>query len=311
MDSHLLINIFIATIASGTPFVFAALGELVTEKSGVLNLGVEGMMLVGAICGFIGMSASGSVLVAVICGMAAGAGMALIFAILTLNLMANQVASGLALTIFGLGLSSFLGLPYTSVALGGVPEVHIPLLSDIPVLGEMFFRFDLLIYSSVLLFFGVNWFLFKTKAGLVLRGIGEAPKSAHALGYNVIGIRYLAVIFGGAMAGLGGVYLSVAYTPMWVEGMVAGRGWVSLALVVFATWRPARVMVGAYLFGGITIAQFHVQGFGIDCPAQLLSMLPYIATIVVLVFISRNPNTIRLNSPASLGITYHPSQPHS
>ncbi len=311
MDFEIIIKILVAAVASGTPFVYAALGELITEKSGVLNLGVEGMMLVGAISGFIGMATTGSIFVAVICGMAAGAIMAGIFAFLTLNLMANQVASGLALTIFGVGLSSFMGLKFTSVALSGVPELHIPLLSDIPVLGELLFSFDILIYCSILLFAGVSWFLYKTKAGLVLRGIGEAPKSAHALGYNVIGIRYLAVLFGGAMAGLGGVYLCIAYTPMWVEGMVAGRGWVSLALVVFATWRPARVMVGAYLFGGITIAQFHIQGFGIDIPSQLLSMLPYISTIVVLVFISRNPSTIRLNSPASLGSTYHPSQPHS
>ncbi len=306
MDFDIFIQILIAAIGAGTPFVFAALGELITEKSGVLNLGVEGMMLVGAISGFIAMANTGSLMVAVLCGMSAGALMSCIFAVLTLTLMANQVASGLALTIFGVGLSAFLGLKYTSIALPGVNELHIPFLSDIPVIGPLLFSHDILIYSSLVLFVAVSWFLYKTKAGLILRGIGEAPKSAHALGYNVIKIRYLAVLFGGAMAGLGGTYLSVAYTPMWVEGMVAGRGWVSLALVVFATWRPARVMAGAYLFGGITIAQFHVQGFGIDIPAQLLSMLPYIATIIVLVLISRDQNTIRLNSPASLGITYHP-----
>ena len=306
MDFDIFIHILIAAIAAGTPFVYAALGELITEKSGVLNLGVEGMMLVGAISGFIAMAKTGSLLVAVLCGMTAGALMSGIFAVLTLTLMANQVASGLALTIFGVGLSAFLGLEYTSIALPGVPEIHIPLLASIPVIGPLFFSFDILIYSSGVLFVAISWFMYKSKSGLILRGVGEAPKSAHALGYNVIKIRYIAVLFGGAMAGLGGTYLSVAYTPMWVEGMVAGRGWVSLALVVFATWRPARVMLGAYLFGAITIAQFHVQGFGIDIPAQLLSMLPYIATIVVLVFISRDKNTIRLNSPASLGITYHP-----
>jgi simple sugar transport system permease protein len=220
--------------------------------------------------------------------------------------MANQVASGLALTIFGVGLSAFLGLNYTSIALPGVPDLHMPLLSDIPVVGKLLFSYNILVYGSILLFVILSWFLYKTRPGLVLRSIGESPRSAHALGYNVIGIRYLAVLFGGAMAGLGGVYLSVAYTPMWVEGMVAGRGWVSLALVVFATWRPARVMAGAYLFGGITIAQFHVQGLGIEISSQFLSMLPYIATIIVLVLISRNKNTIRLNSPASLGLTYHP-----
>jgi len=308
MDFDLLIQILVAAIGAGTPFVYAALGELVTEKSGVLNLGVEGMMLVGAISGFIAMAGTGSLAAAVICGMAAGALLALAFGVLTLTLMANQVASGLALTIFGVGLSAFLGLDYTNIALPGVDELHIPFLSDIPVAGKLFFSHDILIYSSILLFAAVSRFLYRSRAGLVLRAIGEAPKSAHALGYNVILIRYLAVLFGGAMAGLGGVYLSVAYTPMWVEGMVAGRGWVSLALVVFATWRPARVMLGAYLFGGLTIAQFHVQGFGIEIPSQLLSMLPYLATIAVLVLISRDQALIRLNSPASLGTTYHPDK---
>ncbi len=306
MDFDLFIHILVAAVAAGTPFVFAALGELVTEKSGVLNLGVEGMMLVGAVSGFIVMAKTGSLLAAALCGMVAGGLMAGIFAVLTLTLMANQVASGLALTIFGVGLSAFMGLEYTSIGLPGVPEIHLPFLSDLPVVGQLFFSYNILVYCSLVLFGGVSWFLYKSKTGLLLRGVGESPKSAHALGYNVIGIRYLAVLFGGAMAGLGGTYLSVAYTPMWVEGMVAGRGWVSLALVVFATWRPARVMLGAYLFGAITIAQFHVQGFGVEIPAQLLSMLPYLATIVVLVFISRDQNIIRLNSPASLGITYHP-----
>ena len=306
MDFAIFIKILIAAVAAGTPFVYAALGELVTEKSGVLNLGVEGMMLVGAITGFIAMAKTGSLLLAVASGMTAGMLMAAIFGVLTLTLMANQVASGLALTIFGIGLSAFLGLKYTSIALPGIPELPIPLLSDIPVLGKLFFSYDILVYGSLALLAIVSWFLYKTRAGLILRGVGEAPKSAHALGYNVVRIRYIAVLFGGAMAGLGGVYLSVAYTPVWVEGMVAGRGWVSLALVVFATWRPLRVLFGAYLFGAITIAQFHVQGLGIDIPSQLLSMLPYLATILVLVVISRDLTAIRLNSPASLGITYHP-----
>ncbi len=306
MNPDTLMNILIATIAAGTPLVYAALGELIVEKSGVLNLGVEGMMLVGAISGFIAMAKTGSIIIAVSCGMLAGALMALIFAILTLSLMANQVASGLALTIFGTGLSAFMGIEYTSVALKGVPELSIPVLSNIPILGQLIFSYDILIYMSLVLLAGVLWFLYKTRAGLILKAVGESPKSGHALGFSVIGIRYLAVLFGGAMAGLGGVYLAVAYTPMWVEGMVAGRGWVSLALVVFATWRPARVMIGAYLFGGVTILQFHIQGFGFEIPAQILSMLPYLATILVLVFISRDKNLIRLNSPASLGITFHP-----
>jgi len=306
MNPDTLMNILIATIAAGTPLVYAALGELIVEKSGVLNLGVEGMMLVGAISGFIAMAKTGSIIIAISCGMLAGALMALIFAILTLSLMANQVASGLALTIFGTGLSAFMGIEYTSVALKGVPDLSIPVLSNIPILGRLIFSYDILVYLSLVLLVGVVWFLYKTRAGLILKAVGESPKSGHALGFSVIGIRYLAVLFGGAMAGLGGVYLAIAYTPMWVEGMVAGRGWVALALVVFATWRPARVMIGAYLFGGVTILQFHIQGFGFEIPAQILSMLPYLATILVLVLISRDKNLIRLNSPASLGITFHP-----
>ncbi|MCP3906613.1 MAG: ABC transporter permease, partial [Oceanicoccus sp.] len=236
MNPDTIINILIATVAAGTPLVYAALGELIVEKSGVLNLGVEGMMLVGAISGFITMAKTGSILAAVACGMLAGALMSLIFAVLTLTLMANQVASGLALTIFGTGLSAFMGIEYTSVALKGVPELHIPILSNIPILGPLVFSYDILIYLSLVLLIGIMWFLYKTRGGLILKAIGESPKSGHALGFSVIGIRYLAVLFGGAMAGLGGVYLAIAYTPMWVEGMVAGRGWVALALVVFATW---------------------------------------------------------------------------
>ncbi len=306
MNPDTIMNILVATIAAGTPLVFAALGELIVEKSGVLNLGVEGMMLVGAIAGFITMANTGSILAAISIGMLAGVLMSLIFAVLTLTLMANQVASGLALSIFGAGLSAFMGINYTSFALKGVPELHIPIFSDIPILGPLFFSHDILIYLSLILLAGILWFLYKSRGGLILKAIGESPKSGHALGYPVIGIRYLAVLFGGAMAGLGGTYLAIAYTPMWVEGMVAGRGWVSLALVVFATWRPARVLIGAYLFGGVTILQFHIQGFGFEIPSQILSMLPYLATIIVLVIISRDKNLIRLNSPASLGITFHP-----
>jgi len=301
-----IISIFIAAIAAGTPLVYAALGELITEKSGVLNLGVEGMMLVGAVAAFIIKANTGSLFLAVLGGMAAGAFMALIFAVITLTLMANQVATGLALTIFGIGLSAFIGLNYTSVALEALPKIQIPLLSDIPVIGRLLFSFDILIYLSFVLFGLLSWFLYKSRPGLILRAVGESPHSGHALGFSVIGIRYLAVLFGGAMVGIGGAYLAIAYTPMWVEGMTSGRGWVALALVVFATWRPARVMAGAYLFGGVTILQFHIQGFGIDVPSQFLSMLPYLATILVLVVISRDINTIRLNAPASLGIAFHP-----
>ncbi len=306
MTVDTLIAILVATVGAGTPLVFAALGELITEKSGVLNLGVEGMMLVGAVAGFIAAAESGSVLVAVIVAILAGAAMALIFAVLTLTFLANQVATGLALTIFGVGFSAYLGLDYTSLALKGVPEVHIPLLSDAPIVGPLLFSFDPLVYLSVAMMFAVIWFLYRSRAGLILRGVGEAPESAHAIGYPVIRIRYMAVLFGGAMAGLGGVYLSVAYTPVWVESMTAGRGWIALALVVFSTWRPGRVLIGAYLFGGVTIAQFHVQAIGVDIATQWLSMLPYLATIAVLVVISRDAAKIRLNAPVSLGIAYHP-----
>jgi simple sugar transport system permease protein len=301
-----LIPILVAAVAAGTPMVFAALGELVTEKSGVLNLGVEGMMLMGAVTGFAVASQTGNPWLGAVAGMVAGAAMALIFAVLTLNLMANQVASGLALTLFGVGLSAFLGKPYESVSLVVAPPPAIPLLSQIPVVGPLLFNYHLLVYVSWALFAVIAWFLYKSRAGLVLRSIGESPESAHAIGYPVIRIRYLATLFGGAMAGLGGAYLSEFYAPLWVEGMTAGRGWIALALVVFATWRPARVMIGAYLFGGVTIAQFFAQGAGISIASQFLSALPYLATIVVLVFISRNLATIRLNAPVSLAKSYRP-----
>ena len=301
-----LIAILTAAIAAGTPLVFAALGELVTEKSGVLNLGVEGMMLVGAVAGFAATVASGNPWLGVMAGMAAGAAMALIFAVLVLRLMANQVAAGLALTLFGVGLSAFFGKPLESVALGSQQTWNIPLLADVPLLGPVLFRHHLLVYLSWALLLALSWFLYRSRAGLVLRAVGESPESAHAIGYRVIAIRYFATLFGGAMAGLGGAYLAQFYTPMWVEGLVAGRGWIALALVVFASWRPARVLLGAYLFGGVTIAQFFAQGAGLAVPSQFLSSLPYLATIVVLVLISRHASIIRLNAPVSLGRSYRP-----
>ena len=286
----------------------AALGELVTERSGVLNLGTEGLMSIGAVAGFAAAHHSGSATIGALAGVAAGAALALVFAFVAITLVANQVASGLALSILGVGLSAFVGKPYESVTLPAVPALPLPLLWDIPVVGPALFDQQALVYVSWALFAAVAWFLYRSRAGLVLRAIGESPASAHAIGLPVIRIRYLATLFGGAMAGLGGAFLSVYYTPVWVEGMVAGRGWIALALVVFATWRPARVLLGAYLFGGVMIAQLFVQGSGapVDVPSQFLSALPYCATIVVLVLISRNPNTIRLSSPASLGQPYRP-----
>jgi len=301
-----LAQLIVLTLAAGTPLVYAALGELVTEKSGVLNLGVEGMMLVGAVTSFIVAATTHSPWLGVIAGMAAGAALSLIFGVLTLSLMANQVASGLALSLFGVGLSAFVGLSYVSVVITPITPLTLPVLTELPVVGKLLFGHNPLVYLSLLLFLAVHWFLYRTRAGLVVRAVGESPQSAHAIGYPVARIRYLAVMFGGACAGLGGAYMAVAYTPLWVEGMTAGRGWIALALVVFATWKPWRILAGAYLFGGVTLAQFQAQGMGVDIPSQYLSMLPYLATIVVLAIISRDAATIRLNAPASLGKPFHP-----
>jgi len=301
-----LAQLFILTLAAGTPLVFAALGELVTEKSGVLNLGVEGMMLVGAVVAFMVAATSGSPWLGIAAGIAAGAATSLIFGAIALSLMANQVATGLALSLFGVGLSAFVGLDYVSVVIDGIKPLAVPGLSDLPVVGPLLFGHNPLVYLSFALFAAVQWFLFRTRAGLVLRAVGESPQSAHAIGYPVVRIRYLAVLFGGACAGVGGAYLSLVYNPSWVEGMTAGRGWIALALVVFATWKPWRVLAGAYLFGGVTLAQFQAQALGVEIPAQYLSMLPYVATIVVLAIISRDAATIRLNAPASLGKPFHP-----
>ncbi|MEO8344562.1 MAG: ABC transporter permease [Betaproteobacteria bacterium] len=301
-----LAQLLVLTLAAGTSLVYAALGELITEKSGVLNLGVEGMMLVGAVTSFIVAAITKSPWLGVVAGMAAGAALSLIFAVLTLSLMANQVASGLALSLFGIGLSAFLGLNYVSVVIDPIAAITLPGLTDLPVIGKLLFGHNPLVYLSLVLFAAIQWFLYRTRAGLILRAVGESPQSAHAIGYPVARIRYMAVMFGGACSGLGGAYLAVAYTPLWVEGMTAGRGWIALALVVFATWKPWRVLAGAYLFGGVTLAQFQAQGLGVDIPSQYLSMLPYLATVVVLAIISRDAATIRLNAPSSLGKPYHP-----
>jgi len=299
-------QLLILTLAAGTPLVFAALGELVTEKSGVLNLGVEGMMLVGAVVAFIVAATTKSPWLGVLAGMIAGAALSLVFAFVALTLQANQVASGLALSLFGIGLSAFIGLEYVSVVIEPIKPLVVPGLTDLPVIGAMLFGHSPLVYLSLVLFGLIQWFLFHSRAGLILRAVGESPQSAHAIGYPVLRIRYLAVMFGGACAGVGGAYLSLVYNPSWTEGMTAGRGWIALALVVFATWKPWRVLAGAYLFGGVTLAQFQAQGMGVDIPSQYLSMLPYIATILVLAFISRDATTIKLNAPASLGKSFHP-----
>ena len=261
-------QLLLLTLAAGTPLVFAALGELVTEKSGVLNLGVEGMMLVGAVIAFIVAASTRSPWLGVGAGMLAGAALSLVFAVVTLTLQANQVASGLALSLFGVGLSAFIGLDYVSVVIEPIRPLAIPGVSDLPIVGKLLFGHNPLVYLSIFLFLAIHWFLFKTRAGLVLRAVGESPQSAHAIGYPVVRIRYLAVMFGGGCAGLGGAYLSIVYNPSWTEGMTAGRGWIALALVVFATWKPWRVLAGAYLFGGVTLAQFQAQGLGVEIPSQ-------------------------------------------
>lgn len=301
-----VVTLVALTLAAGTPLVLAGAGELVTERSGVLNLGVEGMMLVGAVIAFIVASATHSPWLGVAAGMLAAAGLALVFAVLTLTLLANQVAAGLALSLFGVGLSAYVGLDYVSVVIEGIKPLAVPGVSNLPVVGKLLFAHSPLVYVSIALVALVQWFLFRTRAGLVLRAIGESPSSAHAIGYPVMAIRYAAVLFGGACAGLAGAYLALAYTPLWTEGMTAGRGWIALALVVFATWKPWRLLAGAYLFGAVTLAQFQAQALGLAVPSQLLSMLPYLATIVVLTLISRDATLIRLNAPAALGKPYHP-----
>ena len=285
---EILIPALLTIITAATPLLFAALGELVTEKSGVLNLG--------------------SATLAILASLVAGALMASIFAVLVLKFHASQVPTGLALTIFGIGLSALIGQSMIGIAYDGLPVISIPLLSSIPVLGELLFKHDILVFLSIVMVFVVTWFLYRSRAGLILRAVGDSHDAAHAMGYSVIKIRFLAILFGGAMAGVGGAYLSLAYSPLWVEQMTAGRGWIALALVVFATWRPGRVLLGAYLFGGITILQLHAQALGIGIPSQVMSMLPYLATIVVLVIISSDQSKIKLNSPASLGKAFHPSR---
>jgi len=302
-----LIPILAGAIAAATPLIFAGLGELVSERTGVINLGVEGMMLTGAIAGFAAAATTGyGAAIGLPAGALAGAAIAMVFAFFALSLAANQAACGLALTIFGIGLSAFIGQHYVSYSLPGLQPVAIPLLADIPVLGPILFKHDVVVYLSFIAFALVAWTLAKTRLGLLLKAVGESPDAAHAIGYPVLGIRYGAVAFGGAMAGIAGAYLSTVYTPLWVQNMSAGRGWIAVALVVFATWKPARLMLGAYLFGGVTILQFHAQGLGIELPVQLLAALPYVATVVVLVLISRDRKLLQLNLPASLGKPFLP-----
>lgn len=306
MDITIAIMLTIATAA--TPLLIAALGELIVERSGVLNLGVEGMMVMGAVTGFGAAQLTGSAYVGVLAAIICGALFSLLFAVLTLSLATNQVATGLSLTLLGLGASGMIGENFIGLPGIKLQAITIPLLSDIPIVGRLLFAQDAIFYISIILTIAIWYFVFRTRAGLTLRSVGDNHGSAHALGINVLKVRYMAVMFGGACAGLAGAHLSLVYTPQWTENMTAGRGWIALALVVFASWRPVRIVAGAYLFGAVTIAQFHVQAQGIAIPSQLLSALPYIATIVVLVLISTNKRMTMKNTPASLGKPFVPDR---
>jgi len=304
MESYALL--IAATLNAGTVLALASLGLLINEKAGIVNLGAEGMMLCAAIAGFAAVVHTGSDLLGFAAGIGAGALLALIFGALVIWLNTNQYATGLAVSLFGAGFSAFVGVGYVQQQMPERLQFEIPGLAEIPLLGSALFRQHPLVYLTMLLALALIWFLYRTRAGLVLRSVGESPESAHALGYPVRRIRLLAVVAGGALCGLAGAYLSIVYTPLWVEGMVAGKGWIALALTTFATWRPARVLLGAYLFGGVTMLQFHLQGDGVEVPSQFLTMLPYLATIVVLALISRNPQWIRINMPASIGKPFYP-----
>ncbi|MFM8756320.1 MAG: ABC transporter permease [Limnohabitans sp.] len=304
MDTYALL--IASTLNAGTVLAIAALGLLINEKAGVVNLGAEGIMLCAAIAGFAAVVHTGQDTMGFLAGMGAGAVLAAVFGLLVIWLGTNQYATGLALSLFGVGFSAFAGIGYVQEKLPERPHFAIPGLADIPLLGTALFKQHPMVYAVMALCIALIWFLDRTRTGLVLRAVGESPESAHALGYPVRRIRLAAVVTGGALCGLAGAYLSVIYTPLWVEGMVAGKGWIALALTTFATWRPARVLLGAYLFGGVTMLQFHLQGAGIEVPSELLSALPYLATIGVLALISRNPTWIRVNMPASLGKPFHP-----
>jgi ABC-type uncharacterized transport system permease subunit len=304
MDSYALL--IAATLNAGTVLALASLGLLINEKVGIVNLGAEGIMLCAAIAGFAVVVHSGNDWLGFAAGAAAGAALAAVFGLLVIWLNTNQYATGLALTLFGGGFSAFVGTGYVQARMPGRPSFAIPGLSDIPLLGPALFRHHPLVYLTVLFALALIWFMYRTRSGLIMRSVGESPESAHALGYPVRRIRLLAVVVGGAMCGLAGAYLSIIYTPLWVEGMVSGKGWIALALTTFATWRPARVLMGAYLFGGVTMLQFHLQAIGMAVPSQFLTMLPYLATIVVLALISRNPQWIRINMPASIGKPFYP-----
>ena len=300
--------VILTIITASTPLLLAAMGELVTERSGVLNLGVEGMMIMGAVCGFAAAYTTGSALVGVGAGLAGGVFMSLLFAFLTQTLMTSQVATGLSLTLLGLGLSGLIGEGFTGLPGVKLSAIDIPVLTDLPFVGPILFGQDILVYFSLVLVAVVGYVLFRTRTGLIISAVGGNHHSAHALGYNVIKVRYACIAFGGACSGLAGAYLSLAYTPQWIENMSSGRGWIALALVVFSTWLPKRVLIGAYLFGTVWIMGLYVQALGVPIPAQLLSSLPYLVTIVALIVISGNKTLTKVNTPACIGQPFAPER---
>lgn len=306
MDFELFTNILFATLRTGTPLILIALGEMVCEKSGVLNLGQEGMVLMGAALGFIAAVVTGNAGLGIIAAILAGMMMSVLFAFLAVTLVSNQVATGLALTIFGTGLSGFLGAGYVGMAIDGISPFPIPFLSDIPFIGKVLFSHDPLVYLSWVMFALIFWCFRSTRLGLTIRAVGENPEAANAIGIPVMKVRYGAIMFGGAMAGLAGAYLSLVYTPMWSEGMSAGRGWIALALVVFASWKAERILLGAYLFGAASIMHLVLQGLGFEASPNLLAMLPYGATIIVLVIIASDAAKAKLSTPLALGKPYRP-----
>ena len=301
-------SVILTIITASTPLLLAAIGELVTERAGVLNLGVEGMMIMGAVCGFVVAYSSGSATLGVCGGLVAGIAMSLLFAFLTQTLMASQVATGLSLTLLGLGLSGMIGENFTGLPGVKLEALNIPVVSEIPFIGPVFFGHDILVYASLIITAGVAYVLFRTRAGLIVVAVGGNHYSAHALGYDVVRVRYACIAFGGACSGLAGAYLSLSYTPQWIENMSSGRGWIALALVVFSTWLPKRVLLGAYLFGTVWIMGLYVQGLGVEIPSQLLSSLPYIVTIVALIIISGNKTLATVNTPACIGQPFAPER---
>jgi len=294
-------------MVAATPILLAAIGELVVEKSGVLNLGVEGMMITGAICGFAIAVETGSPALGFVAAAAGGAVLSMTFGVLTQFFLSNQVATGLALTLFGLGLSALMGQGYVGVKPPAMGDLTLGPLADIPFVGRVLFQHDAMVYVSLGLVAAVWAFLKFTRGGLILRAVGESHDAAHALGYKVVWVRLAAIAFGGACAGLGGAYLSLIRVPQWTEGMTAGAGWIALAIVVFASWRAWGVLIGAYLFGGVTVLQLNLQAAGLDVPVEYLSMSPYLITILVLVIMSSGRGRAAVNAPASLGRIFHAS----